>query len=269
MASVTGLITVNSKHILEVDAVPSAVAGTAAPIASMAMYDDSVSGHLYLKVGSGDTEWKEIDFDTTDDWNLYGNVLSGGTATTPDQLFGSLNDFDVKYIRNNIEIMRLATAGVLIGLNASLGGRLQVATAALGDDIVKQIGPNGGSGAQVIHVTRQYKVQTTTATPATLADVLLPADCVSWIKMNAVARQHGGSSGAVGDGAVYVRDVHAKCIASTASLQKNQTSFTSEDFNQWDFGVAASGANVRYTVTGQANKNVAWFGHAEMMFAVN
>lgn len=64
MANILGLITVNDKEILEVDAVPSAGAGTPAPVGSMAMFDDGLagptSGSVYEKIGPNDVDWDRI-----------------------------------------------------------------------------------------------------------------------------------------------------------------------------------------------------------------
>lgn len=268
MANITGLITVNGKEVLEVDAVPSDGGGTPAPIGSIAMYDTGTIGSIYIKSGALDTAWSKIDTNDND-WSLLGNALTGATFDTPDQQFGSTNDYDVKMIRNNTEIMRMVSQGLLIGLNASAGGRLQVEASALATDLFRQQGPNGGSGSKVIRVSRTYKAQTTDATLTTLADVLTPTDSVVLLNLNVVARQHGGVAGAAGDGAAYIRDIHARNIADTVSIRKNQTSFTSEDVNAFNLTITNSGANVRAQVTGAANRNIAWFGYAELQIAVN
>jgi hypothetical protein len=60
MANILGLITVNGKQVLEVDAVPSSGGGTSAPIGSQAMYDNAGSGELYIKNGASDTSWDKV-----------------------------------------------------------------------------------------------------------------------------------------------------------------------------------------------------------------
>ena len=268
MANIIGLITVNSKQVLEVDADPSATLGTPAPIGSLAMYDTGTIGSVYIKTGAADTAWSRID-SNDQDWNLTGNALTGGTAITPNESFGSTNDYDVKFIRNATEQMRIANGAILMGLTAAVGGRLQIEASALAVDLFRQQGPNGGSGSKVVRVTRMFKAQTTDATLTTLADILTPTDSVCKIKLDVVARQSGGTAGAVGDGAAYVRDIHARNIADVVSIRKNQTSFTSEDLNAFDLQVTNSGANVRSQVVGAANRNMAWVGMCELMIAVN
>lgn len=269
MAEISGLITVNGKQVLEVDDEPQLGLGTASPIGSLAMYDSGTVGSLWIKVGSADTAWQRVDTPAGQDWQIDGNELTGAAPETPNEFFGSTNNYDVTFVRNNSEIMRLAADGTLIGLNASLGGRLQIGSASLGADLLKQISPNGGQGAQVVHVTRQYKVQTTNATDTTLADISIPSDSVVGIEAKIVCRQHGGSSGAAGDGAFYVRNVHARNNSGSVSVRQNATSVTSEDVNAFNVITSSSGSNVRLEARGAANRNVAWVAHIEMLIAVD
>lgn len=262
MANVTGLITVNSKDVLEVDADPSAGGGTVASRGSLAMFDTGSAGRLYIKTGTADTAWSLIDANDQD-WHLDGNTEGA------EKKFGTTDDFDVPHIRNNVELMRLVSQGLLIGLNASVGGRLQIEASALNADSFREQGPNGGSGAKVVKVTRTLKVQTTDATLTTLADIAVPSDSVALLTLNVTCRQHGGVGGAVGDGAVYVREIHAKNAAGTVTIQKDQTSFTSEDVGGFDLDISASTGNVRAQVMGAVSRNIAWFGHVSLLIAVN
>ena len=269
MASILGLITVNGKQVLEVDADPAATLGTAAPIGSLAMHDSGTVGSLYIKTGSADTAWQRVDASEGQDWQVDGNVLTGASATNPNEFFGSTNDYDVAYKRNNTELMRLASDGLLVGLNASLGGRLQVQASALGSDLIKQISPNGGSGSQVIHVTRQYKVQTTNDSATTLADIAIPSGSVAGIEAKVVCRQHGGTAGSVGDGASYVRNIHARNNGGTVSVRQNATSVTSDDVDSFNVAVSANSSNVRLQAIGGLDRNIAWFAHVEMLLAID
>jgi hypothetical protein len=269
MANISGLITVNGKQVLEVDDSPELVAGTPAPIGSMAMYDSGTVGSLWIKVGSADTAWQRVDTPEGQDWQIDGNDLTGASADAPNEFIGSTNNYDLAFVRNNTELMRLATDGLLVGLNASLGGRLQVGSATLGSDLVKQISPNGGAGSQVVHVTRQYKVQTTSATDTTLADISIPTDSVVGIEAKVVCRQHGGASGSAGDGAYYVRNIHARNNSGTVAVRQNSTSVTAEDVGSFNVIVSANTTNVRIEARGAANRNVAWVAHVEMLIAID
>lgn len=271
MANILGLITVNGKQILEVDADPSAGAGTAADKASLAMYDNGSLGSLYVKTGAADTAWQQVDVPEGRDWELFGNDLTGGSPVTPNEYFGSNNDYDVAYRRNSLELMRLCAGGLLIGLNASLGGRLQVKTGLLGDEIVKQISPNGGVGtAQVITVTRHYKVQTTDGTPTVLASLVVPA--ASRVQANWMinGNQTGGTAGAAGDGVSYERTFAAKRLAAgSALLQRVQTDFTQEDVPVFDVGFAVNTNNIDLSVTGDTDRTVIWTAYLNLHLTSN
>lgn len=252
MATVTGLITVNSTEIIEVDAVPSAGGGTAAPIASMAMFDNAGVGQLYLKYGAADTDWSLIDTDAAD-WSLAGNALTGV------EKFGSTNAFEVPFVSNNIEQMRLvgttlANGALLIGLNASLGGRLQIAQSVAGADLMKEV---FGTANQIIHVSRMFRDVTVGAATATF-DIAVPAAYNALIETQANAIQTAGSTGAVGDGAAYIRTLQASNPAGTVVINKNQTDYTYEVAGGMNFAPSVSGANVRFTATGVANRDFTW-----------
>lgn len=258
MISVLGLITVNGKDVLEVDGNPSTDGGVAANRGSLAMLDSGTVGQLYIKTGAADTAWSLVDA-SDGDWHVTGNTLTGGSAVTPDQKFGSLNDYDVKFVRNNTELMRLFDGGLLVGLDATLGGRLQVAAGALGDELLKQISPNGGSGAKVINVTRQYKVQTTDATPTVLASLLVPASSRMLVNYRVGGNQHSGAGGTVGDGACYERTISTKRLAAgSAVLGKVQTDFTHEDVGSFNVTLAVNTNNIDLSVVGGATRNMAW-----------
>lgn len=266
MATITGLITVNDKSVIEVDDVPSSGAGTPAPIGSIAMFDSGVLGTLYLKTGATDTAWSRVDV-SDQDWALDGNALTGGTPATPDQKFGSTNDYDVIHIRNNTELMRLVAEGLLIGLSANAGGRLQVEASALGAELFRQQSPSGDATAKVVKVTVQRKVQTTDATVTTLADIAVPTDSVIKLNFECVARQHSGAAGTIGHGAAFDRTVMARNIGGTVFIKTEQNSFTSHDSAFVLQNASVSTTNVRYEVKGEVNKNIAWSAHYSFMLA--
>lgn len=60
MANIIGLITINNKEVLEIDAAPAAGLGTAAPVGSIAMFNDAGVGKMYIKAGALDTEWDRV-----------------------------------------------------------------------------------------------------------------------------------------------------------------------------------------------------------------
>lgn len=270
MANIIGRITVNNKVIYEVDADPGAGGGTAAPRGSIAMYDSGVVGSLYVKNGSADTAWQQVDLPEGQDWELDGNTLTGG-ATTPNEFLGSVSDHDVAFQRNSTEFMRLFDGGVLIGLTATLGGRLQIGPSSLGAEILKETSPNGGSGARVVNVSRQYKVQTTDATQTALASLAIAdgSRVQAWYRI--LCRQHGGTVGSVGDGADYIRTFSAKRDGGGAILNAFSSDFTEEDTPSSSFTVdeATNSNNIDVLVTGEADRNLAWSCHMEIMIAVD
>lgn len=249
MAGIIGLITVNHKQVLEVDADPSAGGGTAAPKGSMAMYDDGSLGYVYIKTGAADTAWSQIDTPENADWKLDGNTV------VSEKDFGTLDDFDVPFIRNSLERMRLVNDGLLIGLSASIGGRLQLAPNAAGDDILKQV--LSPLSNPIISVSRMHRLATSGAASATF-DLAVPSGYNAQVKSNVVARQTAGTAGDVGDGASYERTVHARNLAGTVAIFQQQSDYTYEVDNQLQFALSANTGNVRGTVTGVADRDISW-----------
>jgi hypothetical protein len=67
MANITGLITVNEKQILEVDADPSGGSGAAASIGSLALYSNGSNATTFIKSGAADTAWTALSTVTSED----------------------------------------------------------------------------------------------------------------------------------------------------------------------------------------------------------
>jgi hypothetical protein len=67
MATITGLITVNDKQILEVDANPALSSGTIASLGSIALYSDGSTATLYIKNGVNDVDWSPLSTVTVED----------------------------------------------------------------------------------------------------------------------------------------------------------------------------------------------------------
>lgn len=272
MANITGRITINNKEILEVDADPAAVAGTPAEIGSLASYDSGTIGRLYMKAGAADTAWTQFDTVQGDDWNLDGNDLSGATSDAPVEYLGSNNAFDVLFKRNNFELMRLVQEGLLIGLQASLGGRLDIGVANLGEKIMNLSSPNGGSGAKVIRVYQQGKIQTADATESICASIAVPEGARIQVKAYAGCNQHGGAAGTVGDGADYERTISCKRLAGgNVTRKKRQTDFTAEDVKAFNCKLEENviTQTVDLLVTGEASRDLAWSAHLEYMLFID
>lgn len=255
MAAIIGLITVNEKQVLEVDADPSAGGGTPAPKGSLAMFDSGTVGRVYIKTGAADTAWAEIDTPEGGDWKIDGNGLTGGSPSTPNEFFGSTNDYDVIHRRNNVEQFRLQNNAFLIGLSASIGGRLQVGESVADADVMAEI--FNPTSNPVIKVNRMSRLTTVSAVTAT-QNFAIPTDKNALIEVRACARQTAGATGAVGDGASYIRTCHAQNLAGVASIFNNQTDYTYEVAGALNFALSATGANVVATATGATNRNISW-----------
>ena len=269
MSEIIGRINVNDFEIMQVDADPAAAAGTPAPVGSMAVHDSGVIGRLYFKQGLADVAWTLVDMQEGDDWNLDGNALSGAGPTTPNEFYGSTNDYDLIFKRNNQEKARIVDAGLLIGLSASIGGRLQVGT-DLASILASYTTRSGGvGGADVIRIVRQFKVQTVDATETVLASIAIVDNQRAQIKFYAGCNQHGGIAGAVGDGADYIRTVSAKALAGAATIQKYSTDFTSEDVKDFKLVSVVNVANIDFKVTGEVDRDLAWSGHAEISLFID
>jgi hypothetical protein len=266
--NIIGRLTVNGKAILEVDADPSAAPGVPAPIGSMAAFDSGTVGRLYVKAGAADDAWTQLDKKEGDDWNLDGNDLTGADALNPNEFLGSTNDFDVAFQRNSTEIMRLINEGLLVGLATaipSFAAKMQIGSTANGDMILAQSGPNNGSGARVIRVSRQYKVQTTDDSDTALATLLVPDESRIQGRAFIGGRQHGGTGGSVGDGADYVRSFSVKRDGGAAILNGRTSDFTEEDVSSFRARPVVSGNNAVIEVRGAADRNMAWSCHLEYM----
>lgn len=261
MANVTGLITVNSKEILEVDADPSAGAGTPASIASLAMYDNGAAGFLYIKTGAADTAWTLVD-SSANDWSLAGNTLTGGGPTTPNEYFGSNNDYDVRFLRNSIEQMRLVNGALLVGLSATIGGRLQIGQTVANTDMMAEVFNAGAN--QILKVSRMNRLTTVGAATATNS-IAIPNDYNALVTSSACVRQTGGATGAAGDGASYIRTLHARNIAGAVTVFQQQSDYTYEVNGGLNYSGAASGANVDFTASGVANRNLTWGIYTELL----
>lgn len=259
--SVIGLITVNGKEILEVDADPTTGGGIAAPTGSIAMWDNAGVGVVYFKFGAGNTDWSQ--FDITPSWDLTGNTLTGATADAPDQFIGSLNDYDVRFLRNNVEQMRIQNAAILMGLAASQGGRLQVYNTE-GADLFKELTDHAVSGL-VSHVTRMYSYQSVASGQASMGTISVPTDASIIMSVKVIARQTAGTG--VNNSFAYIRDIMAKNVTGSTTVQKQQSSFTAEDSRAFNFSIDASGTDLLLNVNPNVTDDVIWNAHVSFMLA--
>lgn len=106
----------------------------------------------------------------------------------------------------------------------------------------------------------QAQTTTTDATATTLQSVTVPTDSTLLLIAKIVGRRTGGTSGANGDSAVYIRTARYKNVGGTVSINNLQTDYTSEEFTQiaWNGTLDVSGTSARIRVTGAANNNITW-----------
>lgn len=105
---------------------------------------------------------------------------------------------------------------------------------------------------------KQSQVATTTNATTALATIAIPADSEVLLEARIMGRRSGGSAGAAGDAAAYVRTARMKNVAGTVTLLSLQTDYTSEDQAPWDGTIVASGTNAVVNVKGANNNNVDW-----------
>lgn len=104
----------------------------------------------------------------------------------------------------------------------------------------------------------QAQVNTTDATATTLVSVAVPTDSAFLIQTQIIGRRTGGTAGASGDAASYIRTARYKNVAGTVTISNLQSDYTSEDQLAWNATLDVSGTSARIRVTGSANNNVTW-----------
>lgn len=106
----------------------------------------------------------------------------------------------------------------------------------------------------------QAQTTTTDATATTLQSVTVPTDSTLLLIAKIVGRRTGGTGGANGDSAVYIRTARYKNVGGTVTINNLQTDYTSEEITQiaWNGTLDVSGTSARIRVTGAANNNITW-----------
>lgn len=288
MANVLHLQNVGTIQILEIDANPTLAAttlpnGDSVPPGSIAFADIGGVGKGYIKTAlTPDTAWAELDQNNAD-WNLIGNALTGSTPQTPNENFGSSNDFDVKLVRNNAEVLRLATEGALISkgnyaeyatLPAAYRAQFMNLLATNGGNIEADQYNNGGAGGRPIrHVTGGAGSLTTAGATGTLNLPNIPTqtDSVMHIFARIIGRQTGGTGGTVGNVFTYTIIATIRNVGGTVTIRQQTAAQTSEDDAgaTYDALMSVSGTAVRATITQPSNRVVKWFGHFECFQVTN
>ena len=104
----------------------------------------------------------------------------------------------------------------------------------------------------------QAQVSTTDATVTTLASISVASNSAILVQAQIVGRRTGGTSGASGDSAVYIRSARFKNVSGTVTILNLQSDYTSEDQASWNGTLDVSGTSARIRVNAAANNNVDW-----------
>lgn len=286
MALVTALNNTGGIFLLELDASPLVAAtllpnGESIPPGSIGFANVGGVGKGFIKTAlTPDTAWSELDQNNAD-WNLIGNVLTGALPTTPNELFGSNNDFDVRYIRNNAEIIRLASEGLLVTkgnyadyatLPAAYRAQAMNLLATNGGNLESASFPNGGVGARPIQHTSGSAGELTTAGVAgtlNLSNIPVQTGSVMLVFGRVVGRQTAGSAGVVGNVFTYTIIATVRNVGGVVTIRSQSAVQTSEDDSggAYDVLLAVNTTNVRAVIAQPANRVVKWFGHFDCIQA--
>lgn len=117
---------------------------------------------------------------------------------------------------------------------------------------------NDATATKASWETAQAEVSTTDATVTPIQTIAVPTDKEILVEIRVLGRRTGGTAGAAGDAAAYVRTARFKNVAGTVTMHTLQTDFTSEDQKSWDATLAASGTNAIVRVTGATDNNIDW-----------
>ena len=105
-------------------------------------------------------------------------------------------------------------------------------------------------------------VRTTDATVTTLVALPLEDNSSYHLTVSVVGRRTGGSSGAAGDSASYVRVGTFYRVSAGGATQVGSTStpHTAESQSGWECALSTSGNDVLVRVTGASGNNLSWSG---------
>lgn len=111
-------------------------------------------------------------------------------------------------------------------------------------------------------------VNTTNATPTTIATIPMGASKTYLIEATVTGRRVSGGAGAAYDSAVYIRRAKANgADGVTATLSAVTAEYTVEDQAGWDVTLSASGANILVQVTGAVDNNITWSCYVRLLSA--
>lgn len=197
-------------------------------------------------------------------WKLLGSFLSGGTSSTPDQKFGTLNDYDLVFIRNNVDEGRFNADGLLIGGTSSgnIPAKLQVFGSVSGSRLAKYV------ILAATPVLSTLRLSRTTTVGAALSTIVAGSatDFNFTTRFTVTARQTGGGVGTVGDMCSFIKTVSMSNVGGVLTKLNEQSDYTYKIDPGFDFTVGTAGGNFSLGFQGVAGRNMSWALKTEDMF---
>jgi len=261
----SGVFNVGGIEVKVLTADPTTGAGSTAPIGSLGIWNDAGTGKLYQKTGATDTDWSQIESSAPPvippAWLLAGNTLTGATPDAPNEVQGSTNDFDLAWIRNSVEVMRLINDGVdglIIGGTVHVGNgaaKLELQTNTNTAVLRRDVYVAGGVSTTNFNRIGRF----TTAGPvSTNLDFPIYTDICATMKVRVVVRQTGGGTGALLDGANFVVTLAVKNVAGVVTILSQQTDFSYAIDPGITLALTANANSLRVTGTGVAGRGLRW-----------
>lgn len=139
MANITGLITVNSKQILEVDADPSTGLGASASVGSLALFDDNGSAVIYIKSGSADTAWSAISTVTTEEIQDAVGTILANTSNIDLTYDDAGNQISADLTNTSVAAGSYGAADSVSSFTVDAKGRLTAASSVSIDIVASQV----------------------------------------------------------------------------------------------------------------------------------
>lgn len=260
-----GVFNVGGLDVRVLTADPSIGPGLSAPTGSLGLWNDSGTGKLYQKTGAGNTDWSQIESSLPPvippAWLLAGTDLSGATPDAPNEVQGSTNDYDLVWIRDGAEVMRLINDtydGLIIGGAAHVGtnaAKLELQSNNNAAVVSRQVFIAGGIATTVFNRIGRF---TTAGAASTNLDFPVYNDTNATLRVRVVVKQTGGGVGAIQDGANFIVTVALKNIAGVVTILSQQPDFSYAIDPGITLAITASGGSLRVTGTGVAGRGLRW-----------
>ncbi len=260
-----GVFNVGGIAVKVLSADPSIGGGSVAPIGSLGIWNDAGAGKLYQKTGAGNTAWSQIESSAPPvippAWLLAGTVLTGATPDAPNEVQGSTNNYDLVWVRNGVEVMRLINDtydGLIIGGTVHVGvdaAKLELQSNNNGATISRQSFISGGIGTTSFNRIGRF---TTAGAVSTNLNFGINTDTNLTVRVRVVVKQTGGGTGALQDGASFVVNVALNNIAGVVTILSQNVEFSYAIDPGITLAITASGNALRVTGTGVAGRGLRW-----------